>query len=303
MLGILEQYLSYLQFQKNYSLKTIDAYKRDIEKFLNYMNDEQYTLQSVDSTLIRNFFINETMNQISRRSNARRIIALRRFYDYLVKNEVVKSNPFTFTPTPKVDKKLPEFFYKEEINKLFTENKKREDFFMERDQAIIELLFSSGLRVSEICDLTLQNTNVKERILRIKGKGNKQRNVPFSMSSQKTLIEYLENSRKKILEKNEKYDGSIYVFLSSRGEKLTSRGVEYILKQIEKKTGVSFLLHPHKFRHTFATHLLNQGLDLRVIQELMGHESLQTTQVYTHVTNQKMLEDYQKAFPRKKNEW
>lgn len=300
MLSILEQYLSYLQFQKNYSTQTIDSYKRDIEKFLIFMNDEGYTLQSVDSLLIRSFFVNETMKQISRRSNARRIIALRKFFDYLVKNNVIKVNPFIFTPTPKVDKKLPDFFYLEEINKLFNENKKRDDFLAERDQAIIELLFSSGLRVSEICNLTLQNTNLRERILRIYGKGNKQRNVPFSLSTQKTLMNYLNNSRKKILDKNEKFDGSNYVFLSDKGNKLTSRGMQYILKQIEQKTAVNLSLHPHKFRHTFATYLLNQGLDLRMIQELMGHESLQTTQVYTHISNQKLQEEYQKAFPRRK---
>ena len=300
MIEILEQYLSYLQFQKNYSIKTIDSYRRDIEKFLVFMNDEGYTLQSVDSTLIRNFFVNETMNQISRRSNARRIVALRKFFDYLVKNAIVEMNPFIFTPTPKVDKKLPEFFYLEEINKLFEENRKRDDFLAERDQAIIELLFSSGLRVSEICSLTLQNTNIRERILRIVGKGNKQRTVPFSLSTQKTLQTYLENSRKKILDKNEKFDGSNYVFLSDKGSNLTPRGVQYILKQIELKTSVNLSLHPHKFRHSFATHLLNKGLDLRMIQELMGHESLSTTQVYTHISNQKMQEEYQKAFPRRK---
>ena len=300
MIEILEQYLAYLQFQKNYSPQTIDSYRRDIEKFLVFMNEQQYTLQSVDSILIRNFFINETMNQISRRSNARRVIALRKFFDYLVKNNIVTLNPFLFTPTPKVDKKLPEFFYLEEINRLFSENKKRIDFLAERDQAIIELLFSSGLRVSELCNLTLQNTNLRERILRILGKGNKQRNVPFSMTTQKTLMSYLENSRKKILQKNEKTEGSNYVFLSDRGNKLTPRGVQYILRQVEQKNAVSLSLHPHKFRHTFATHLLNQGLDLRMIQELMGHESLQTTQVYTHISNQKMQEEYQKAFPRRK---
>lgn len=300
MIEILEQYLAYLQFQKNYSPQTIDSYRRDIEKFLVFMNEQQYTLQSVDSILIRNFFINETMNQISRRSNARRVIALRKFFDYLVKNNIVTLNPFLFTPTPKVDKKLPEFFYLEEINRLFSENKKRIDFLAERDQAIIELLFSSGLRVSELCNLTLQNTNLRERILRILGKGNKQRNVPFSMTTQKTLMSYLENSRKQILQKNEKTEGSNYVFLSDRGNKLTPRGVQYILRQVEQKTAVSLSLHPHKFRHTFATHLLNQGLDLRMIQELMGHESLQTTQVYTHISNQKMQEEYQKAFPRRK---
>lgn len=300
MITILEDYLSYLEYQKNYSLKTIDSYKRDIEKFLIFMNEEQYTLQSVDFCLIRNFLANEVSNNISRRSNARRIIALRKFYNYLIKKNVVSSNPFIFVATPKMDKKLPEFFYIEEVQKLFNENKKRTDFAASRDQAIIELLFSSGIRVSELVNLTLQNVNIRERVLRIVGKGNKERQVPFSISTQKTLCEYLDNNRKEILKRNGKLDGSSYVFLNERGNQLTSRGVEYILKNIEQKTGCSIALYPHKFRHTFATHLLNQGLDLRMIQELMGHSSLGTTQIYTHVSNERMQEEYAKAFPRRK---
>lgn len=300
MLEIVDDYLSYLQYQKNYSMNTIDSYRRDIEKFLLFMNQENYTLSSVDSTLIRNFLAHETMNNISKRSNSRRIIALRRFYEYLVKKKVVSSNPFLLTSSPKIEKKLPDFLYIEEIEKLFKENEKRKDFLAPRDQAIIELLFSSGLRVSELVNLTLQSINLKERLMRIVGKGNKERMVPFSFKTQKTLTYYLEHTRKEILSNNKIIVGSNYVFLNNHGEKLTSRGVEYILEMIENKTGVNLSLHPHKFRHTFATHLLNQGLDLRVIQELMGHSSLSSTQVYTHISNQKMTEEYLKAFPRRK---
>lgn len=300
MLEIVEDYLSYLQYQKNYSMKTIDSYRRDIEKFLLFMNQENYTLNSVDTTLIRNFLAHETMKNISKRSNSRRIIALRRFYEYLVKKKVVSSNPFLLVSSPKIEKKLPDFLYIEEIEKLFNENEKRKDFLAPRDQAIIELLFSSGLRVSELVDLTLQSINLRERLMRITGKGSKERLVPFSFKTQKTLTFYLENTRKEILSNNQITLGSNYVFLNNRGEKLTTRGVEYILNTVESKTGVNLSLHPHKFRHTFATHLLNQGLDLRVIQELMGHSSLASTQVYTHVSNQKMTEEYLKAFPRRK---
>ncbi len=302
MIDIVQDYLTYLRLQKNYSFNTIDAYQRDIELFLTYMNDENYTLQSVDTVLIRNFLANETINQKSKRSNARRIIALRRFFDYLVKNKVVSYNPFLTIKTPKIDKKLPDFLYIEEINKLFEENAKRDDFFAKRDQAILQLLFASGLRVSELCDLTFQNINLRTRMMIIIGKGNKERRVPYSLSSAQALEDYIENTRKQILQKNNIEDGSPYVFLNEFGQKLTTRGVEYILNSIEKKVGLTMSLHPHKFRHTFATHLLNQGLDLRVIQELMGHSSLSSTQVYTHVSNQKMQEEYQKAFPRKKRD-
>ena len=300
MLEIVKEYASYLLYQKNYSKKTIDSYTRDINKFLDFMNNENYTLNSVDSTLIRNFLAHETLDGISKRSNARRVIALRQFYEYLVKNNYVEFNPFIFISTPKLDKKLPEFMYLEEINNLFELNSQRKDFLMHRDQAIIELLFSSGLRVSELVNLTLQDLNLKERMMRIVGKGNKERIVPFSLKTQKTLSVYLENTRKQLISDSGNMIGTNYVFLNSRGEKLTTRGVEYILQEIENKTGVTLSLHPHKFRHSFATHLLNQGLDLRTIQELMGHSSLSSTQVYTHVSNQKMHDEYEKAFPRRK---
>lgn len=300
MLEIVNEYASYLLYQKNYSKKTIDSYTRDINKFLDFMNNENYTLNSVDSTLIRNFLAHETLDGISKRSNARRVIALRQFYEYLVKNNYVEFNPFIIISTPKVDKKLPEFMYLEEINNLFELNSQRKDFLMHRDQAIIELLFSSGLRVSELVNLTLQDLNLKERMMRIVGKGNKERIVPFSLKTQKTLNVYLENTRKQLISDSGNMIGTNYVFLNSRGEKLTTRGVEYILQEIENKTGVTLSLHPHKFRHSFATHLLNQGLDLRTIQELMGHASLSSTQVYTHVSNQKMHDEYEKAFPRRK---
>lgn len=300
MLEIVNEYASYLLYQKNYSKETIDSYTRDINKFLDFMNNENYTLNSVDSTLIRNFLAHETLNGISKRSNARRVIALRQFYEYLVKNNYVEFNPFIIISTPKVDKKLPEFMYLEEINNLFELNSQRKDFLMHRDQAIIELLFSSGLRVSELVNLTLQDLNLKERMMRIVGKGNKERIVPFSLKTQKTLNVYLENTRKQLISDSGNMIGTNYVFLNSRGEKLTTRGVEYILQEIENKTGVTLSLHPHKFRHSFATHLLNQGLDLRTIQELMGHASLSSTQVYTHVSNQKMHDEYEKAFPRRK---
>lgn len=300
MLEIVNEYASYLLYQKNYSKKTIDSYTRDINKFLDFMNNENYTLNSVDSTLIRNFLAHETLDGISKRSNARRVIALRQFYEYLVKNNYVEFNPFIIISTPKVDKKLPEFMYLEEINNLFELNSQRKDFLMHRDQAIIELLFSSGLRVSELVNLTLQDLNLKERMMRIVGKGNKERIVPFSLKTQKTLSIYLENTRKELIANSGNNIGTNYVFLNNRGEKLTTRGVEYILQEIENKTGVTLSLHPHKFRHSFATHLLNQGLDLRTIQELMGHASLSSTQVYTHVSNQKMHDEYEKAFPRRK---
>ena len=300
MIDVLKEYLEYLEFQKRYSLNTIDSYKRDIEKFLVFMNDEGYTYKNVDEILIRNFLMKERRNNISARSNQRRIIALRKFYDYLLRYDYVDSNPFLAIRSPKVSKNPPQVLYQQEIEKLFSYNYSRTDFLAKRDQAIMELLYASGLRVSELVSLTLQDIYSRQRILKITGKGNKQRMVPYSIRAQEVLNDYILNCRNEIFRKNSIENPTNILFVNDKGNPLTTRGVEYIIAKIDEKAGTNFKLHPHTLRHTFATHLLDNGADLRTIQELLGHASLNTTQVYTHVSSSKMLEEYQKNFPRAK---
>ena len=300
MIDILKEYLEYLEFQKRYSLNTIDSYKRDIEKFLVFMNGEGYTYKNVDEILIRNFLMKERRNNISARSNQRRIIALRKFYDYLLRYDYVDSNPFLAIRSPKVSKNPPQVLYRQEIEKLFSYNYSRTDFLAKRDQAIMELLYASGLRVSELVSLTLQDIYSRQRILKITGKGNKQRMVPYSIRAQEVLNDYILNCRNEIFRKNSIENPTNILFVNDKGNPLTTRGVEYIIAKIDEKAGTNFKLHPHTLRHTFATHLLDNGADLRTIQELLGHASLNTTQVYTHVSSSKMLEEYQKNFPRAK---
>lgn len=198
--------------------------------------------------------------------------------------------------SPKGEKKLPDFLTTNEIDLLLDENKKRTDELADRDQAILELLYASGLRASELINLTLQDINMRERIIRVFGKGSKERIVPFSKTARCAIEQYMQESRPKLLTNNPK--GENHIFLNSHGEKLTYRGLEYILSEVEKKTGIYLKLHPHKLRHSFATHLLNEGADLRTIQELLGHESIGTTQIYTHVTYSEMKNTYDKSFPR-----
>lgn len=294
----LSQYLDYLLYQKKYSTNTIDAYGRDISMFFKFMVKEGYDIKSVDQVLIRNFLQEETSNDKSKRSNQRRIIALRRFYDWLLKQGYVDTNPFKLISTPKVEKTLPKFLFDQEVETLFQENSKRTDRFAKRDQAIIELFYASGLRVSELSNLTLQNINFRQRIIRIIGKGNKERIVPFTNQCLDAINDYINGCRKQILEENCIDKPTNYLFLNKYGEKLSPRGIEYTMQSIEKKTGVFLSLHPHALRHSFATHLLNNGADLRTIQELLGHSSLQTTQIYTHISTKDMIEEYEKAFPR-----
>ena len=291
----LSQYLDYLLYQKKYSTNTVDAYSRDISMFFKFMKQEGYSLTNVDLYLIRNFLKEETDLNKSKRSNERRLIALRKFYDYLLKKEIVTSNPFRLISSPKLDKTLPHVLYDEEIQKIFEENKKRTDRFALRDEAILELFYVSGLRLSELSNLTFQNVNFKERIIYVYGKGKKERIVPFTSDCKDTLEEYINVCRKKIIEDNGGKNNN-YLFLNKYGKKISPRGIEYIMTSIESKTSVFLSLHPHTLRHSFATHLLSNGADLRTIQELLGHSSLQTTQIYTHVSTKDLIEEYNRCF-------
>ncbi len=182
---------------------------------------------------------------------------------------------------------------------MFAANAKRTDELMERDQAILELLYSSGLRASELVALTYRQIDFRVRSIRVKGKGNKTRIVPFSKSAETAMKKYHASSRPALLAKSKADVKSDKFFLNDRGEGLTVRGLEYILRAVEEKTGLYLGLHPHELRHTFATHLLENGADLRLIQELLGHETIDTTQVYTHVSKEKMKEQYDTFFPQR----
>lgn len=297
----LQAFLDYLRFERNYSLHTVDSYQRDISKFLEYAKKEGYDYLEITLTVIRNFLMNERVDGISARSNQRRLVACRKFYDFLLRHDKVKENPFALVKAPKVNVLPPQVLYAQEVTQLFEANKKRTDHLALRDQAILMLLYASGLRVSELVNLTIQDVNNKQRILRITGKGNKTRMVPYSIDAYDAIQKYIQFSRSELSSKNKNPSNAL--FLSDKGEKLTSRGVEYIVEHIDDKAGTTFRLHPHTLRHTFATQLLDKGADLRTIQELLGHESLNTTQIYTHVSTSKMIDEYKRVFPRtKKNE-
>ncbi len=297
----LELYKNYLLHQKMYSQNTIAAYVEDICLFSSYCAKEDVSLFSCDKILIRNFLENERRRGVSKASLKRRIIALRRYFEFLLNKEIIQINPFINISTPKLDKKLPEFLYEQEIKRLFQSNKTRNSKYVLRDQAIIELLFASGIRVSELCSIKLLDLNLRERNIKINGKGKKQRYVYFAVSVKDTLEKYIKELRSQlILLSTSKHKN--YVFLNDQGNPLTTRGVEYILNKIERDLELGFSIHPHKFRHTFATTLMNSGANLRFIQKVLGHENLATTQIYTHVTTSKMKETYLKSFPRSKKD-
>ena len=289
-------FLEHLKNERNYSDKTIASYSADLDKFFKFLLNEGVLMDEVDQIVIRNFLTEELNSGVSKRSCKRRLSALRHFYAYLVNEKAVKDNPFIFVQTPKTDIKYPHALYKEQINNIFKENAKRTDELASRDQAILELLYYSGIRAAELVGLDIQNVSLQQRFVRVFGKRRKERMVPFTQDCQRCLKDYLEKLRPTLAIKSN--NASPAFFLNSRGERLTTRGLEYILDSIEEKTGTFVGLHPHLLRHSFATHLLENGADLRVIQELMGHASINATQVYTHVTVEAMKKEYAASHPR-----
>ena len=306
-------FLDHLKKERNYSDKTINSYAFDLDKFFKFILEEGVLMDEVDQIVIRNFLTEELNSGISKRSCKRRLSSLRHFYTYLVTEKVVKDNPFIFIKAPKTDKKYPHALYKEQVQTIFDENAKRTDELAVRDQAILELLYYSGIRAAELVGLNLQDVDLRRRQVRVMGKGRKERYVPFTPQCQMALSAYLNKLRPELLSRFVPTEKEIEegrgtppasFFLNSNGHTLTTRGLEYILDSIEEKTATFVGLHPHILRHSFATHLLENGADLRVIQELMGHESINATQVYTHVTVEAMQKEYAVAHPRakKKNE-
>ena len=294
----LKSFLDYLNYERAYSPQTVKSYQYDVEKFFDFINSEDINMDEVDIIIIRNFLTVELNNNISKRSCKRRLSSLKLFYKHCLNKGFVKTNPFEFVLYPKTDKKYPRFLYEEQVQEILTLNKKRSDELTLRDQAILEILYYCGLRASELVNIEIQDVQLKKRYLRILGKGNKERIVPFTKECGDTIEAYFNKCRPLLLEKN--LEPTSALFLNSHGQKLTTRGLEYILDKIEEKIGVFVGLHPHILRHSFATHLLENGADIRVIQELLGHESINATQVYTHVTEDAMKDTYNKFFPRAK---
>lgn len=296
----LKEFLEDLQYVYQYSPRTCDSYRRDISKFYDFVFKEGFTINDVDNILIRNFLSEELQNGISPRSCSRRLCALRHYFKWLRKKGYVDNNPFLLIKSPKQAIRYPDTLYVEDIDRLLLKNSERTDDLMIRDQAILELLYASGVRASELVSINFNDIDYRNRTIRIIGKGNKERIVPFSKTCKQVLLDYEKNSRTKLLEHNKMDLNVEKFFLNAQGKALTVRGLEFILKSIEAKTGMSLDLHPHKIRHTFATHLLEEGADLRVIQELLGHESLNTTQVYTHVTQESLKHQFNAYHPRSK---
>jgi integrase/recombinase XerC len=291
----LKMFVEYLQIEKNYSQYTIEHYHHDISDFFMFMTEQAISdITSVQYLDARLYLTRLYDRKLARKSVARKISSLRSFYKFLFREKLINDNPFALVTTPKAEKRLPEFFYEDELQQLFLSCETKTPLG-QRNKALLELLYATGIRVSECCQIRLKDLDFFLSTVLVHGKGNKERYVPFGSFASDSLEYYINKGRKKLLEGKEKHDG---LFVNHRGGPLTVRGVRKVLNGMIEKSTLNGNIHPHMLRHTFATHLLNNGADMRTVQELLGHVNLSSTQVYTHVTNEYLRKTYMSTHPR-----
>jgi len=292
----IHSFIQFLQIEKNYSPHTIVNYEDDINEFVQFLLSENIdALANVQYQDVRLYLTSLYEKQFSRKTIARKISCLRSFYKFLVREKLVLDNPFTLSSSPKLEKKLPEYFFEEEMEILFS-SCDLNTATGQRDKLLLEILYGTGIRVSECVNIQLSDIDLFLSTILIYGKGNKQRYVPYGSFAADALELYLEVGRKELLQKSK--SPTNYLFLNYRGGPLTARGVRLILNELIKKSSLNKNIHPHMLRHSFATHLLSNGADMRTVQELLGHVNLSSTQIYTHVSNDHLKNTYMKAHPR-----
>lgn len=285
---IITEYELYLKVEKKYSINTINTYITNISSFSEFVNKN---FKNVEEEDIKKYLIHLNKNNISEKSVANKISSLKSFYKYLIIEKITSKSPLDKIELPKIKKTLPKALSIEEVNILL--NISLNDKFDYRNKAMIELLYATGLRVSELVNLKLNNINFDQEYLKTMGKGSKERIVPIGEYAMYYLKYYIDNYRNDFLRDKE----SEYIFISNQSKKMTRQTFFLLLKKIAKKEGIKTYFSPHTLRHSFATHLLRYGADLRSIQELLGHSSISTTQIYTHVEKEKVKEEYKNFHP------
>ena len=286
------RFFEYLRVEKNYSQNTIDSYTHDLSEFYKFLKDK--SLKEVNKESLRSFLAEMLASGLSKRTMSRRMAALRSFFRFLIREGVVQKNPLTSVKNPKLEKKLPKVMEETEVARLL--EAPEDDLTGRRDKAILETLYSTGMRVSELVKLTTDKIDFLGGVCRVFGKGAKERLCPVGNRALKAIRSYLD------MRQDEKPAYSKAVFLNhsenKKGSQLTARSVRRVLNAYIGKTARQEKISPHTLRHSFATHLLDHGADLKSVQELLGHENLSTTQIYTHVSAQRLKDAYAKAHPR-----
>ncbi|GAA3629906.1 tyrosine recombinase XerC [Lactobacillus hamsteri] len=294
----LEQFISYLRYERRYSEKTITSYQTDLLEAKSFWqgNGGFKSWKNIETRDVEVYLQQLASQNLARSTQMRKMSSLRSFFRFLTKRKIVKIDPTQTISLRKKHRRLPQFFYEPEIQRVI-DSLQDGSVLSTRNLALFELFYTTGMRVSEVSALTFKQIDFELKTILVHGKGNKDRYVVFDDKTANALKKYLDESRPKLLGMKED-PGNI--FLNNQGRALTDRGIEYIMQKVFNKAGVSGKVHPHELRHTFATAMLNNGADLRTVQELLGHSNLSTTQIYTHVTMKHLQSEYQKFFPRNK---
>lgn len=282
----IDRFIKYLEVEKGVSLHTLRAYRKDLEVFSDFVNSSPEGIEPVD---IRGFIADQIKSGLSKTSAGRRLAAVRSFFRFLHREGYIKSNPAKVVSTPKRPKVLPKFLSIDDVFNLL-ERPEGIGFVVARDRAILELLYSSGIRVSELIGLDMGDIELSEGLVKVRGKGRKERIVPIGVKAIEAIRTYL--VERMLLKRREKA-----LFLNRRGSRLTERSIRRIVVKYARMVLIDGRIGPHTLRHTFATHLLQAGADLRSIQELLGHSSLSTTQKYTHLDITHLMEVYDRSHP------
>jgi len=298
MQELIQSYLSYLKNEKNYSNHTLISYENDLTQYHSFLSNEFPELTTdvakVDASVVRAFLGMLLENGAAKKSVVRKLSTLRSFYKYLVRKKNVHNNPASAVVTPKVEKKLPQFVDVESMKHVLS-LPDVSTFEGARDSAILELLYGSGIRRAELIGLKVSDINFRSQTLKVTGKGNKQRIIPFTSSASESIQRYIP-LRKKLLEKHHPSEKKL--FITAKGEPIYPLAVYNVVHRCLKEVAEIEQKSPHVLRHSFATHLLDKGADIMAVKELLGHESLSTTQVYTHVTVERLKKIYQHAHPK-----
>lgn len=290
----LDQFIRYVQLEKNFSLHTVREYTSDLEEFFAFLHAEGIQkITEVEYIHARLYVTKLYDEQKARTSISRKISSIRSFFRFLNREQNIDDAPFRSLYHPKKEERLPSFFYEEELKELFEKNEGDEPIQI-RNMALLELLYATGMRVSECVSLELTDIDFHYNIVRVMGKGRKERIIPFGQYAHDALIRYIEQVRPTLMKK----ENHQKVFVNMRGGELTTRGVRYILSEMIDNASMHTKIYPHMLRHTFATHLLNNGADMRTVQELLGHANLSSTQIYTHVTKEALRKTYMNSHPR-----
>lgn len=318
--AVIQEFVNYLKFEKHFSDYTARCYNADLQQYCEYLErinqptdgvtsteaagmaapvGPQFHLDTVikaaDVNTIRGFMADISEHQYSKSTLARKLATLRSFYKFLVKRNYVSSNPVSTVKTPKQEKKLPRFLEYSQVQKLLTAPPAN-NWLGARDRAMFECLYSTGMRVSELVALNLDDVDFLGEVLHVRGKGKKERICPIGSRALQAIQQYLEYRSRRI-ESNADFDAKV-LFANKHGKRLSTRSVRRKMDKYLIEAGLDPAISPHTLRHSFATHMLNNGADLRSVQELLGHQSLSTTQIYTHITTSRMQEQYQQAHPR-----